>query len=220
MTTRIEIKEQILGVNAEVAAANQSLLTSQGVLAINLMASPGAGKTSLIECTLLALADELCIGVIDGDIASSIDAERAEAAGAVSIQINTGGQCHLEAGMVRLALERLDLSELDLLIIENVGNLICPSGFGLGEHRRVLIASVPEGDDKPFKYPSMYQQVDALVINKMDLLPYIEFDLSSFEAGVEILNPSLISFPLSCTSGEGLEQWLQWVRREQRQLRN
>jgi hydrogenase nickel incorporation protein HypB len=218
MTTRIEIREQILGVNVEVAAANRELLTSYGILCINLMASPGAGKTSLIERTLAALTDELRIGVIDGDIASSIDAQRAEAAGATSVQINTGGQCHLEAGMVQLALGKFDLTSLDLLIIENVGNLICPSSFGLGEHLRVLIASIPEGDDKPYKYPSMYQDVDVLVINKMDLMPYIDFDLIYFQAGVEILNTSLRSISLSCKTGEGIEEWLQWLRREHHQL--
>jgi hydrogenase nickel incorporation protein HypB len=176
------------------------------------MASPGAGKTSLIEHTIRRLRKEYTITVIDGDVATSIDAERAEAAGAVSVQINTGGTCHLDAVMLQGALDQLQLDQFQLLLVENVGNLICPAGFTLGTHQNVLIASVPEGDDKPYKYPGMYAGVDVLVVNKIDLLPYVEFDMEYFQQGVEILNPGLITFELSCRTGAGLDGWLDWLR--------
>jgi hydrogenase nickel incorporation protein HypB len=212
MTTRIPIVEKILSANDRLAQDNRSRLDTAGVYAINLMASPGAGKTSLIEQTLPRLADRLRVAVVDGDIATSIDADRAAAAGAVSsVQINTGGECHLDAVMLQQALDGLDLSQIDLLIVENVGNLICPASFQLGTHKSVLIASVPEGDDKPYKYPGMYRGVDALVINKVDLLPYIPFKMDYFQRGVAALNPDLVSFPLSCSTGEGLEVWVNWV---------
>jgi len=154
------------------------------------------------------------VAVIDGDIATSIDADRAAAAGAIAVQINTGGECHLDANMLREALRQIDLTQIDLLIVENVGNLICPSSFQLGTHRSVLIASIPEGDDKPYKYPSMYRGVDALVVNKIDLAPYIRFDMDRFRQGVEILNPGLTTIPLSCETGEGLDSWLEWLKTE------
>jgi hydrogenase nickel incorporation protein HypB len=149
---------------------------------------------------------------VDGDVATSIDADRAAAAGAVSaVQINTGGECHLDAVMLQQALLQLDLSAMDLLIVENVGNLICPSSFQLGTHKSILIASVPEGDDKPYKYPGMYRGVEALVINKVDLLPYIPFKMDYFRSGVEALNPGLVTFPLSCRTGEGVDAWVDWL---------
>jgi hydrogenase nickel incorporation protein HypB len=178
------------------------------------MASPGAGKTSLIEHTIKKLKDRLKLAVVDGDVATSIDADRAAAAGAQSVQINTGGECHLDAIMLQGALSELHLEEIDLLIVENVGNLICPASFKLGTHKSVLIASVPEGDDKPYKYPGMYRGVEALVINKIDLLPYVEFDMEYFRQGVEILNPGLVTFPLSCRTDEGLDAYLAWVETE------
>jgi hydrogenase nickel incorporation protein HypB len=151
------------------------------------------------------------LGVIDGDIATSIDADRAAAAGAQAVQVNTGGECHLDAVMLKGALAQMDLGAIQLLIVENVGNLICPASFQLGTHKSVLIASVPEGDDKPYKYPGMYRGVDALVINKTDLLPYVEFNMDYFREGVEALNPGLVTFPLSCQSGEGVEGWIDWL---------
>ncbi len=211
MSERIAIVEKILGANERLAADNRRILDETGVFALNLMASPGAGKTSLIEKTLEGLGDQFRVAVIDGDIATSIDADRAAAAGALAVQINTGGECHLDAVMLRNALETIDLDEIELLIVENVGNLICPANFKLGTHISILVASVPEGDDKPYKYPGMYQDVDALVINKIDLLPYVEFNLDYFKRGVEILNPGLVSFPLSCRTGEGLDAWLTWI---------
>jgi hydrogenase nickel incorporation protein HypB len=212
MTQKIPVVQNIMNANDQLAAQNRARIDQAGVFSINLMASPGAGKTSLIEATLKRLPPEIRVAAIDGDVATSIDADRAAAAGATAIQINTGGECHLDAVMLRNALEQLgDLSRFDLLIVENVGNLICPAAFQLGTHKSVLIASIPEGDDKPYKYPGMYQGVDALIINKVDLLPYIPFRMDYFRTGVEILSPDLVSFPLSCLTGEGLDQWIDWL---------
>lgn len=211
MSKRVTVVENILRSNEQIAARNRAKLDAAGVLAINLMASPGAGKTSLIEHTIRRLQSRINLAVIDGDIATDIDADRAEAAGATAVQINTGGQCHLDANMVAAALKEISLDQIDLLIIENVGNLICPAGFDLGVHHNILIASIPEGDDKPYKYPGMYRNVDVLIINKIDLLPYIAFDLDYFCQGVEVLNPSLLTFPVSCKTGEGLDPWFDWL---------
>jgi hydrogenase nickel incorporation protein HypB len=209
---RIPVVEKILSANDQIAEENRNRLDECGVYSLNLMASPGAGKTSLIELTIKRLSEDLRIAVVDGDIATSIDADRAAAAGAAAVQINTGGECHLDAIMLRSALDQLALDEIDMLLVENVGNLICPATFILGSHKSVLIASVPEGDDKPYKYPGMYRDVDALIINKIDLLPYIPFDMEYFRRGVEILSPTLQTFPLSCQTTEGLESWLNWVK--------
>lgn len=212
MAQRVQVVENILGANEQVARENRDILDEAGVYALNFMASPGAGKTSLIEQTLKAISGELRVAVVDGDIATSIDADRAAAAGAVAVQVNTGGECHLDAVMLKGALTQIDLGSIDLLIVENVGNLVCPAGFPLGTHQSILIASVPEGDDKPYKYPGMYRGVNALVINKIDLLPYVTFDMDYFRRGVEILNPGLITFPISCKTGDGLDRWLTWLR--------
>jgi hydrogenase nickel incorporation protein HypB len=215
MPRNIPVVENILSANDRLAQENRVRIDAAGVFSVNLMASPGAGKTSLIEKTLPRLSDKLRVAVVDGDIATSLDADRAALAGAqASIQINTGGECHLDAVMLRGALEQLDLTKFDLLIVENVGNLVCPADFRLGTHKSVLIASVPEGDDKPYKYPGMYRGVDALVINKIDLLPYIDFKMDTFQRGVEALNPGVITFPVSCRSGEGLDQWIDWLMRD------
>ncbi len=211
MSERIPVAEKILSANDQLAQENRARFDAHRVFALNFMASPGAGKTSLIEHTIRGLAERLRLGVIDGDIATSIDADRASAAGALAVQINTGGECHLDAVMLQGALNDMDLKQIDLLIVENVGNLICPASFQLGVHKSVLIASVPEGDDKPYKYPGMYRGVDALVINKIDLLPYVPFNMDYFKRGVEILNPGLVTFPLSCRTEEGLTEWLGWV---------
>jgi len=211
MTKKVVVVEKILSTNDRIAAENRSIFDEAGIYALNLMASPGAGKTSLIEHTVKRLIPQINLAVIDGDIASNIDADRAEKAGALAIQINTGGECHLDANMVNNALGQLNLTGIKLVIIENVGNLVCPASFQLGTHKSVLIASIPEGDDKPYKYPGMYRGVDALVINKIDLLPYVPFDMAYFRKGVEILNPGLITFPLSCRTGEGLESWIDWI---------
>lgn len=220
MPQRIQVVENILSANERLAAENRAALDAAGVFSLNFMASPGAGKTSLIEQTVKGLAGRMNMAVIDGDIATSIDAERAAAAGALAVQVNTGGECHLDAVMLHDALPQLDLekaaaagSPVRLLIVENVGNLVCPAAFQLGTHKSILIASIPEGDDKPYKYPGMYRGVEALVINKIDLLPYVPFDMEYFRQGVEILNPGLITFPVSCRTGEGMQAWLDWVIR-------
>ena len=212
MTKRVPVVEKILSANDRMAEENRARIESAGVFSINLMASPGAGKTSLIESTLPCLKDKLRVAVIDGDIATSIDSDRAAAAGAqTAIQINTGGDCHLDAIMLRSALEQLDLPQFDLLIVENVGNLVCPASFNLGTQRSILVASIPEGDDKPYKYPGMYRGVQVLVVNKMDLLPYVPFNMDYFRKGVEVLNPGVVTFPLSCKTGEGMQAWTDWL---------
>ena len=212
MPQNVLIVEKILSANDRLAQENRGLFNAAGVFAINIMASPGAGKTSLIEQTVRALQGKLHIGMINGDIATSLDADRAAAAGALAVQINTGGECHLDAVMLHEALLRMDLKSIDLLIVENVGNLICPAGFALGTHKSVLVASIPEGDDKPYKYPGMYRGVDAMVVNKIDLLPYVNFRMDFFQKGIQALNPGVIQFPLSCRTGQGLEPWLDWLQ--------
>lgn len=208
---KIPVVEQIMAGNDEIAAEIRAKLDAHNVLSLNIMASPGAGKTSLIEQTLGRMAGVVRIGMINGDISTSLDAERGQRAGAIAVQINTGGNCHLEAHMLRGALAQLDLNAIDLLLVENVGNLVCPSGWKLGTHYSVLVSSTPEGDDKPYKYPGMFRGVDLLLVNKMDLMPHLNFDLARFRAGVEILNPGLTTFPISCTTGEGLDEWITWL---------
>lgn len=210
----IPVIENILSANDEIASQNRAKLDKANVFALNIMASPGAGKTSVIEATINALRDTIRIAVIEGDLASSIDAERIQELGIRAIQINTGGNCHLEAQMLQSAIAQLDLESIDLLLVENVGNLVCPSVWQLGTHKNVLIASVPEGDDKPYKYPTMYRGVDALILNKIDLLPYIDFDMDYFKQGVKLLNERLTDltiFDVSCRTNEGFEDWFKWV---------
>jgi len=214
MPRKVSIVENIHSANDQLAADNQRKLDDARLFSINIMASPGAGKTSLIEKTLGRLTPNHAVAAIDGDVATSIDADRAAEAGATAVQINTGGQCHIDAPMLSNALGQLDLAEFDLLLVENVGNLICPASFKLGTDKNILIASIPEGDDKPYKYPAMYQDVDALIVNKIDLLPYIDFDMDYFQQGVQMLNPGLITFKVSCTTGEGIDAWITWLREE------
>jgi hydrogenase nickel incorporation protein HypB len=211
MTQHIPIKENILSANDKMAARNREALDRAKVYAINIMASPGAGKTSLILKTLEALHGRLKLGVVEGDLATSIDTEKAIAAGMPAVQINTGGECHLDAVMLADAMPKLPLSNLDLVIVENVGNLVCPANFKIGTHINVLVASIPEGDDKPYKYPGMYKGVQALIVNKIDLLPYVPFNMDYFQQGVEILNPGLVTFPLSAKTGEGMNAWADWL---------
>ena len=211
MTKKVSIIEKVQNANDLLAAEIQELLQQAGLFSLNFMASPGAGKTSVIEKTLAELIPPYNIAAIDGDIATSIDADRAAEAGATAVQINTGGQCHIDANMLKIALGEFELDDFDLLLVENVGNLICPASFKLGTDKNVLIASIPEGDDKPYKYPGMYQDVDALIINKIDLLPYVDFDMDYFKQGVQMLNPDLLTFPISCKTGEGIESWTNWV---------
>ena len=211
MSKNIPVVEHILSANDQIADQNLATLKAAGVFAINIMASPGAGKTSTILKTFELLENKIKMGVIEGDLASSIDADKAQAAGIPVVQINTGGGCHLDAVMLQGAFPSLPLDTLDLVIVENVGNLVCPANFKIGTHKNVLIASIPEGDDKPYKYPGMYRGVDALIINKIDLMPYIDFDVDYFLKGVEILNPGLTSFSVSCKTGEGFDSWINWL---------
>lgn len=212
MTRTITVVENILNANDRLAASNQAQLDAHGIFGVNILASPGAGKTSLILRTITALTGQARLAVLEGDTAAvTIDADKVSALGVPAVQINTGGQCHLDASMVQAALPQFNLEQLDCLIIENVGNLICTADFRLGTHINVLIASIPEGDDKPYKYPGIYRGLDALIINKIDLLPYVPFRMDYFRRGVEALNPGLVTFPLSCASGQGLEAWAGWL---------
>jgi hydrogenase nickel incorporation protein HypB len=210
---RVPVVEKILSANDRMANENRNLLDQNHVFSINIMASPGAGKTSFILQTIKHISSELKIGVIEGDTAPvTIDADKIIKAGMPAVQINTGGDCHLEAAMLSDGIKQLPLSEIDVLIVENVGNLICPAAWYLGTHINLLIASVPEGDDKPYKYPNIYRGLDVLIINKVDLTPYVEYDLDYFKKGVELLNPGLITFPLSCRTGEGMDAWVNWLK--------
>ncbi len=209
--TKIAVIENIAKANDQIAARNQHLLDGHGIVAVNLMASPGAGKTSLLMRTIEALRGRLRVGAIEGDTASQVDAERVATTGVPVIQINTGGGCRLDANMVQSALEQLPLHEIDLLLIENVGNLVCPAGVSLGEHVNVVISSLPEGDDKPYKYPNIFTKVDAVVINKVDLLPYLYFNLEAFRQLVLGLNPQVKIFEVSCKTGAGIAEWADWL---------
>jgi len=210
----IKVLEDILGANTELAKENQSRLDKHGILTVNIMASPGAGKTSLIMQTIKHLKQETRIAVIEGDVASSLDAETVNAQGIPAVQINTAGGCHLDANMIAKALDELSLEDTDLIFIENVGNLICPAEFDLGEHKKVMILSLPEGDDKPHKYPLMFSEADVIILNKYDLLPLLDFDMPAFRKAIAGLNPKAKIFSVSCQTGEGIEAWLDWVRGE------
>lgn len=219
--TRIPIVEKILNANDQVAEINRQTFNDSHVLSINMMASPGAGKTSFILKTIEALSPRMRIGVVEGDTAPvTIDADKINAAGMPAVQINTGGDCHLDAVMLKAGIEQLPLNELDLVIVENVGNLICPAAFNLGTHINLLVASIPEGDDKPYKYPNIYRGLDVLIVNKTDLLPYIDFNMDYFRQGVEILNPGLITFTVSCKTGEGITAWAEWISQRIQQNRS
>ncbi len=212
MPTKIAVVEKILNANDRLADQNRLRLDQSGIFAINVMASPGAGKTSLILRTIEGLAPRYRLAVVEGDTAPvTIDADKIQDRGVPAVQVNTGGECHLDAVMFQASLPQFELDQIDLMIVENVGNLICPANFKLGTHKNVLIASVPEGDDKPYKYPGVYRGVDALIINKIDLLPYVTFDMDYFQRGVAMLNPGLVTFPLSCRTGEGLSAWVEWL---------
>ena len=210
----IPVVEKILSTNDQLAEENARRFDRSGVTVVNIMAAPGGGKTSLILRTIEALRGRLRIGVIEGDVASQVDSQKIAAAHVPVVQINTGGQCHLDANMIRGALDRLPLEEIDLLLVENVGNLICPVAFKLGEHRRVAITSAPEGDDKPYKYPAIFHAVDAVVINKLDLLPHLDFDLAAFRDLVLALNPNVALFDVSCKTGQGIGEWVAWLMDE------
>jgi hydrogenase nickel incorporation protein HypB len=214
---KIEVLQNILEANESIAARNQQLLDKYKVFTMNIMSAPGAGKTSLILQTMARLKNKLNIAVIEGDVASTLDAEKVQNEAIAVVQINTRKMpesCSLIAAMIEQALKDLPLENADLLLIENVGNLICPSEFALGEHKRVVISSLPEGDDKPFKYPVMFADVDAVIINKMDFLPYVDFDIPAFRRTVQGLNPKAKIFEVSCKTGAGLEEWCSWLVQE------
>jgi hydrogenase nickel incorporation protein HypB len=208
---KISVVKEIMSANDQVAAENHGMLDAAGVFSVNLMASPGAGKTSLILATASCLPRDVRPGVIEGDLASTIDADTISARGIPVVQINTGGNCHLDAPMIRTALPHLPLSDIDLLFIENVGNLVCPANFALGADLAVVVASVSEGFDKPYKYPGMFAAADAVVLNKADLVDVFEFNLDYFQRGVAMVNPEAPIFEVSCRTGAGLQEWTSWL---------
>jgi hydrogenase nickel incorporation protein HypB len=207
----VPVVRDILSANDRVAAENRAVFAAAGVLVLNLMASPGAGKTSVILATAARLPADIRPGVIEGDLASSIDTEAVAAHGIPAVQINTGGNCHLDAPMVRNALPDLPLNDLDILFIENVGNLVCPAEFDLGASLAVVVASAPEGHDKPYKYPGMFASADVVLLNKCDLLQVFEFDVEYFRRGVAMVNPQAPIFQVSCRTGAGLQAWTDWL---------
>ena len=209
---QIKVLKDIMAANTQNAGANQALLDANDILGVNIMASPGAGKTTFILATIDSLGQDARVGVIEGDIASSIDAEKVAQKGVPVVQINTGGGCHLDAGQVAAGVDNLPLDEIDILFIENVGNLVCPSEFKLGEHLRVVLLSVPEGDDKPFKYPGMFASADVVIITKTDILPYFDFDLGKFKSAVSGLKSNVGVFPLSARTGQGFSDWTDFLR--------
>jgi hydrogenase nickel incorporation protein HypB len=208
---KVPVVRNILQANERLASENRRRFDKAGIFVVNLMSSPGAGKTSLLERTIDALAGRMNIAVIEGDLQSSYDAERIQKKGVQAVQINTDGGCHLDANMIQIALDSLDLAGVDLLIIENVGNLVCPAEFNLGEHEKIMILSVTEGDDKPIKYPLMFQICSVLLVNKIDLLPYTDCDLGKIRQSARQLNPAGKVFEISCRTGEGFAPWLSWI---------
>jgi hydrogenase nickel incorporation protein HypB len=211
---KIEVVQNVLEANETVARRNQQLLDRHNVFVINIMAGPGAGKTSLILRTLRQLKDRLNMAVIEGDVASTVDAEKVQNEAKAVVQINTRNMpesCSLMAIMIESALKDIPLDNVDLILIENLGNLICPAEFTLGEHKRVVMSSLPEGDDKPIKYPLIFVDADAVIINKMDLLPHVDFDIAAFRRSVLGLNPKARIFQISCKTGEGMEEWWSWI---------
>jgi hydrogenase nickel incorporation protein HypB len=207
----ITIERKVLEKNDELAGQNRALFARHGIFAINVVSSPGAGKTSLLERTLEHLAGRVPVAVIEGDVQTDIDAQRVAKYNVPAVQIVTAGGCHLEANLVRDALKNFDLPHVRLLIIENVGNLVCPSNYDLGEALKVVVASTTEGDDKPLKYPAMFRNSSVLIINKIDLLPYINCNIKALRANALGINPSLTVFETSCTTGAGIPDWTNWL---------
>ncbi len=208
----IQVMEDILGKNDRLAAENQVLFAKQGVFVLNLMGSPGSGKTSLLEKTMAALRDHLRMAVIEGDLFTSKDADRIAKYDVPVIQINTSGGCHLDAAMVQKVLKELDLENLDLLVVENVGNLVCPAEFNVGEDAKAVVLSITEGDDKPLKYPLIFKESAIAVLNKVDLLPYTNFDMAAAKKDITSIHPSISVLDVSCTSNAGLEAWYDWLK--------
>ena len=208
---KITIAQNILAANDTIAEDIHQSLATRGICTINMMSSPGAGKTSLLERTIEMLRGQLDVGVIEGDIETGNDAERIEAAGAETVQINTRGACHLEAHMIRDALDEINLKGTRLLFIENIGNLVCPAAWYLGEDMRIVLVSTTEGDDKPAKYPQMFAISQVMVVNKIDLLPYVDYSLEKVRRQALAINPNLRIFEVSCRTGEGLQTWCEWL---------
>ena len=208
----IEVKEEIFADNRKVADDLRASLQKEKTFLLNLMASPGSGKTSLIVKTIAGLSSEIRLGVIEADIDSMVDAETVVKAGVPAVQLRTGGFCHVDASMVNKGLEGLAVEDLDLVILENVGNLVCPAEFDTGAHKNAMILSVPEGDDKPLKYPLMFSICDVLIVNKLDYMEFSDFNLEKMRERVLRLNPDIKIIPVSCRTGEGIENWLDWLR--------
>jgi hydrogenase nickel incorporation protein HypB len=212
---RVTVLENILAENDRVAADNRADFAGAGIVTINLMSAPGAGKTTLLKRTISALGTRVRIGILEGDIATSIDADELSGLGVPVSLVNTsagfGGECHLDATMVRSGLGRLPLDQLDVLIVENVGNLVCPAEFDVGQHARAMVAAITEGEEKPLKYPVMFHACDVVVVNKLDLLPHLDFDLDRFVANVRAVNPDARLIPLSARTGEGVDDWCAWL---------
>jgi hydrogenase nickel incorporation protein HypB len=217
---KIPVVRNVLEVNDRIADQNRAIFDQNQLFVINLMSSPGAGKTSLLEKTIEQLKDRIRIGVIEGDIQCSFDAERIAKKGVQALQINTDGACHLDGNMIREAVNQMDLSTLDLLVVENVGNLVCPAEFKVGEDMKIMLLSVTEGDDKPLKYPLMFQESRVLIINKIDLLPYVDCRVDNIRKAVSQLNREMVIFELSCRTGEGLEAWTSWLEEQVKQRKN
>jgi len=216
----IEVKEEILADNIKVAAGVRENLQKTKTMLVNLMSSPGSGKTSLILQTIAGLKDSLKLGVIEADIDSMVDAEKVAAKGIRAVQLKTGGFCHLDATMVTKGIDALSVSDLDLVIIENVGNLVCPAEFDTGAHKNVMILSVPEGDDKPLKYPLMFSICDVLLVNKIDYMSMSDFDLEAMRKRVLALNPRIEIMEVSCKTGAGIDKWVGWVKKEVAAFKN
>ncbi|AIF54243.1 hydrogenase nickel incorporation protein HypB [Pelosinus sp. UFO1] len=216
---QIKVMESILDKNDQISAELQERFRESGILVLNLLGSPGCGKTSLLENTIGALKNKLSMAVIEGDLFTAKDAERIEQHGVPVVQINTGGGCHLDANMVRSALDCLDLTALDVIVIENVGNLVCPAEFNIGEDVKVTVLSITEGDDKPLKYPLIFKQASAVLLNKVDLLPYTNFDIQSAVGDITSIHPGVTLLQVSCQSGTGLEDWYNWLIEQARMKR-
>jgi len=217
---KISVIKNILEANDRIAQENRAIFDEKGLMVINLMSSPGAGKTCLLEKTINALKDDLRIGVIEGDVQSSQDAERIAKSGIPVVQINTGGACHLDGNMIRDTFQEFNFDALDLLVVENVGNLVCPAEFKVGEDFKAMILSVTEGDDKPAKYPLMFHESKVLLINKIDLLPYVDCSIEKIREEALKINPHMIMFEISCKTGEGLEAWYAWLKQETKSRRS
>jgi hydrogenase nickel incorporation protein HypB len=209
---KIPVVKKVLEANERIAEENRRLFKEHGVFVINLVSGPGAGKTTLLERTIQGLKGQFRFGVIEGDIQSTVDAERIASPGVAVVQINTGGACHLDGNMIRGALDRLDLGSLDVLLVENVGNLVCPVEFDIGEHCKVMLLSASEGDDKPLKYPLIFHESRLLLINKMDLLPYVDFNVEKAREESLKINPHLEIIEISCKTGDGLASWFDWLK--------